>query len=74
MAEEFDINGSFEVRRMSSGSFALITLYFLIALILFMIFQFAGNSSIVLFCCLFFAPSNFTFNVADSPGMLYVIG
>ena len=55
MAEKFDINGSFEVRRMSSGSFAIITLYFLVALILFMVFQFGGNSITVLLCCLFFA-------------------
>ncbi len=54
MAEEFDINGSFEVRRMSSGSFALITLYFLIAFVLLTVYLFYGNSLIALLCCIFF--------------------
>lgn len=54
MAEELDINGSFEVRRMSSGSFAIITIYFLIAFVLLTVYLFYGSSLIVLLCCIFF--------------------
>ena len=55
MANEYDVNGSFEVRRMSPSSFALITVYFLIALVFLTVLIFNNNSFLILLCCLFFA-------------------
>lgn len=55
MTKNFDINGSFEVRRMSSGSFAIITIYFLFALIFLTVYIFYYNSLLTLISFLFLA-------------------
>jgi hypothetical protein len=55
MTQQFKTNGSFEVRRMSSGSFAIITVYFLFALIFLSVYIFYYNSLFTLFSCLFVA-------------------
>ena len=54
MSQEFDINGSFEVRRMSSSSFAIITIYFLAAFVFLTIYIFYQSTLMVLISCLFF--------------------
>ncbi len=55
MNNNFDINGSFEVRRMSSISFAIITFYFLFALIFLTVYIFYYNSILTLISFLFLA-------------------
>ena len=55
MATAYDVNGCFEVRRMSSSSFAIVTLYFLIAVVLLTVYLFYNNSFLFLLCCLFSA-------------------
>ena len=55
MAKEYDVNGSFEVRRMSSSSFAIATIYFLIAFVFLTVYLFYSNSFFFLLGCIFFA-------------------